>query len=334
VQLLERLEENVRMTRVLLTTGERFVRLAERRGSWEQSVALEGSGAQCLAADPSEPERVFVGSRGSGLLASGDGGRTWRDAGLPERDVFSVAVSSADGAVYAGTEPSRLFRSDDHGESWTELTALQRIPSRPDWSFPPRPWTSHVRWIAPHPRRPERLLVGIELGGLMYSDDRGETFEDHRPGAQRDVHGLVWHPRAPGRAYEAAGGGAAWTADGGRTWEPADAGRDRHYCWAVAPDPEDPDRWYVSAAPGPREAHGGGRAGAHLYRWEGKGPWRRLEGGLPQPLESLPYALVATAAGIFAGLGDGRILRSQDRGETWSSQPAEVEAITALVVGA
>ena len=83
--------------------------------------------------------------------------------------MFSLAVSPADGAVYAGTEPSRLFRSDDSGESWRELDALLELPSRPTWSFPPRPWTWHVRWIAPSPHDAGLLLVGIELGGLMRS---------------------------------------------------------------------------------------------------------------------------------------------------------------------
>ena len=111
--------------------------------------------------------------------------------------MFSLAVSAADGAVYAGTEPSRLFRSEDQGESWRELEALLELPSRPTWSFPPRPWTSHVRWIAPSPHDADLLLVGIELGGLMRSDDGGQSWEDHRPGAQprRALAGL-----APARA--------------------------------------------------------------------------------------------------------------------------------------
>ena len=108
----------------------------------------------------------------------------------------SLAVNAVDGAVYAGTEPSRLFRSDDKGESWRGLTALLELPPRPQWSFPPRPWTSHVRWIAPSPHDADMLLVGIELGGLMRSSDGGERWEDHRPGAQRDVHSLAWHPQA------------------------------------------------------------------------------------------------------------------------------------------
>src|SRR5919108_689193 len=106
--------------------------------------------------------------------------------------------------------------------------------SRGRGSFPPRPWTHHVRWIAPDPHHAERLLVGIELGGVMYSDDGGTTFSDHRPGARLDAHELAWHPRVEDRAYQAAGDGAAWTHDGGRTWEPVEAGRDFRYCWALA----------------------------------------------------------------------------------------------------
>lgn len=53
-----------------------------------------------------------------------------------------------------------------------------------------------MRWIAPSPHDAELLLVGIELGGLMRSSDGGQSWQDHRPGAQPDVHSLAWHPRA------------------------------------------------------------------------------------------------------------------------------------------
>src|SRR5919204_2294093 len=146
---------------------------------------------------------IYAGLREGGVRRTLDAGRSWLDCALPEPGVFSLAVSAADGAIYVGTEPSRLFRSDDRGESWRELDALLELPSRPHWSFPPRPWTSHVRWIAPSPHDAHLLLVGIELGGLMRSTDGGETWQDHRPGAQPDVHSLAWHPSVPGRAYEA-----------------------------------------------------------------------------------------------------------------------------------
>jgi photosystem II stability/assembly factor-like uncharacterized protein len=245
--------------------------------------------------------------------------------------VFSLAVSAADGAVYAGTEPSRLYRSDDHGGSWRALDALLDLESRPTWSFPPRPWTSHVRWIAPSPHRAGLLLAGIELGGLMRSHDGGATWQDHRPGAQRDVHAIAWHPSAPGQAYEAGGGGAARSRDGGETWTAADDGRDRHYTWAVAVDPADPDRWYVSASTGPYAAHGDGDPRARIFRRHGDEPWQPLSGGLPDPLPAMPYALLSVPGCLLAGLANGELWESRDGGDGWDRCALEGDHLPRLV---
>ncbi len=317
------------MSTLLVCTGEGLVRLDQTDGTWRSSPLLDDEPARCVAAARG---RLLVGSR-DGALLSTDDGASWRRVELPEPEVYSVAVSAADGTLFAGTEPSRLFRSSD-GERWDELDALQEIPSRDRWSYPPRPWTSHVRWIAPDPHRAKRLLVGIELGGLMYSDDGGESFTDHRPGAERDVHTLAWHPRAEGRSYESAGGGATWSRDGGLSWEAAESGREHRYCWALAVDPDDPERWYVSAAHGPREAHGGGPARAGLYRWEGAGPWQRIEEGLPRPLDVMPYALVSTSGGLFAGLADGTFFSSVDHGDSWQELPVRTGSVIAMTLGA
>jgi len=310
----------VRVSAFVCTRDDRLVRLRRDVRSWTANPTLEGVGAQCVAADGA---RVLVGTRGRGAFLSVDAGATWEQVELPEPDVFSVAISAADGALYAGTEPSRLFAARD-GRTWAELRALQDIPSRDRWSFPPRPWTHHVRWIAPDPHRAERLLVGIELGGLMYSDDGGATFSDHRPDAKLDTHCLAWHPRVEGRAYQAAGDGAAWSRDGGRTWEAADADRELRYCWALAVDPADPERWYVSAASGPRTAHSGDSARGRLYRWNDS--WEALA----LPADSMPYALAATDGELLAGMADGRILTSGDRGESWDDIDVRVGSITAM----
>jgi photosystem II stability/assembly factor-like uncharacterized protein len=299
------------VSRLLVATGEALVRIS----ATDAEPVLERPGLQAVAADPGDRDRIAVGTRGAGVWESDDGGDTWTDTELPADDVFSVAYGP-DGALYAGCEPSALHVRRD-GAPWRELAALRELPSAPTWSFPPRPWTSHVRWIAPSPHDPQLVLVGIELGGLMRSEDGGETWADHRPGAQRDVHALAWHPSEPGHAYEAAGGGAAWSRDGGETWSPADDGRDRHYTWALAVDPADPACWFVSAAPGPFEAHGSRPAQAALYRWSGEGPWEELDLGLPRPLESMPYALAWSDGRLVAGLRDGRLLESEDGGDTW-----------------
>jgi photosystem II stability/assembly factor-like uncharacterized protein len=319
------------MTRLYAATGDGIARLEESREGWTVKLFLRGNGAQCLAVDPDDPDTVYAGLREGGVRRSVDGGRSWVDCALPERGVFSLAVSAADGAVYAGTEPSRLFRSDDRGESWRELEALLELPSRPSWSFPPRPWTSHVRWIAPSPHDADLILVGIELGGLMRSTDGGESWQDHRPGAQPDVHSLAWHPRVPGRAYEAGGGGAAFSTDGGETWQPADEGRDRDYTWSVTVDPLDPECWYVSASTGPYAAHGGRDPQARIYRRRDGEAWRPLVEGLPEPLSAMPYALCATDGHLFAGLADGQVWESRDGGDTWTAMRHEGDVLGTLV---
>jgi photosystem II stability/assembly factor-like uncharacterized protein len=316
-------------TRLYAATGDGIARLEEAGGEWLVELTLAGSGAQCLAVDPADPARVYAGLREGGVRRTDDGGRSWVDCSPPQTAVFSLAVSAADGAVYAGTEPSALYRSDDAGETWRELDALLELPSRPTWSFPPRPWTSHVRWIAPSPHDPDLILVGIELGGLMRSMDGGATWQDHRPGAARDVHSLAWHPRVQGRAYEAGGDGAAWSEDAGETWQPADEGRDRHYTWSVAVDPDDPGLWYVSASTGPFAAHGRGDPRARIFRRD-DGAWRSLAGGLPEPLPAMPYALVATGRRLFAGLADGHVWESPDRGDTWRACALRGDAIMRL----
>jgi photosystem II stability/assembly factor-like uncharacterized protein len=321
------------MTVLLAATSDGVARITESGDAWSVEAVLDEGRGQCIALDPGDPRRVFAGSHGRGVWRSGDGGASFEDAGLPAHDVFSIAVSPVDGTVYAGCEPSMLFRSGDGGQSWEELSSLREIPSATTWSFPPRPWTSHVRWIAPSPHDADRLLVGIELGGVMLSEDGGRTWKDHRPGAQPDCHALAWHPDVEGRAYEAAGGGAAWSSDGGDTWRAADEGRDRDYTWALAVDPEDPERWYVSASPGPMLAHGSRSAQAHLYRWQGDGPWERLTEGLPDPLDSMPYALATVEGALFAGLADGEIWRSDDRGDSWrplALEDGSLERVLAL----
>jgi hypothetical protein len=112
--------------------------------------------------DPLDPSIVYAGTHGNGVWKSDDCGANWRDLALPQRGVFALAVSAADRALYAGTEPNHLFISRDSGKTWRELQALLELPSYPDWRFPPRPWTSHIRSIAPSPHDAGLLLVGTQ----------------------------------------------------------------------------------------------------------------------------------------------------------------------------
>ena len=296
-------------------------------------TALEGRGAQCLAVDSKDPDTVYVGTSDEGLFKSHDGGGSWDQlSGIEHPRVTAVAVSPTDGALYTGTEPSALFVSHDGGASWRELEGMRNLPSAPTWSFPPRPWTSHVRAIALSHADPNVVVAGIELGGVVRSTDGGQTWQDQRPGAQPDCHSLAAHSDAPELLYEAGGGGFAQSHDFGDSWQSADDGMDLHYVWGLAVDAEDPSLVYASAASGPGRAHGGGPSEATIYRRAADGIWEAVLEGLA----AFPYALCSdpeSTGTLYAGLGDGTILRGQASGERWEEVarvPSGLQALTAV----
>ena len=305
-------------------------------------LQLPDSDAQCVAVDPHDPLRVYVGTMDDGVWLSRDGGASWAQAGagLDEPRVLSLAVSPSHrtagvSAVYAGTEPSNLYRSEDGGQSWQLLPALRRLPSEPAWSFPPRPWTHHVRTIAPHPTDPDWLAVGIELGGVMRSQDGGGSWQDHNAQAHSDAHQLLTHPLAPNRLYEAAGQGIARSEDRGETWSRLEHGLDRRYAWAQAIDPADPDLWYVSVSRSPFAAHGVGDGEAHLFRTRGNG-WQAIDTWGAEPnLRRMPYALAALPGQpgrLLVGLRGGELLVTEDAGESWSEWGDPLPGVIDLAV--
>jgi photosystem II stability/assembly factor-like uncharacterized protein len=320
------------MPTIYLTTGDAIAVIAPSGDHWQATLHLQDHHTYCVAADPSNPALVYCGTFGQGLWRSCDAGSSWEQAGpgITYTEVMAVAVSRTGqgdtGTVWAGTEPSTLFRSDDGSASWRECPALRELPSAPTWSFPPRPWTHHVRWIAPDAVEPDRIFVGIELGGVVRSPDGGLTWEDRKPNGQHDAHTLRTHPLAPNRVYEAAGGGYAESHDGGASWQRLDEGMAHHYCWSVAVDSAGPDTVIVSATRGPMQAHQAANAEATVYRKTAGQPWRESRSGLPEPHGTRAYALASNDQEphfFYAATHRGEIFRSEDAGQSW--QPLEVD---------
>jgi photosystem II stability/assembly factor-like uncharacterized protein len=319
-------------TRLVAVTGDDVISLA--LGDGQPEPVLRAAGALCVAVDPHDPKRWYVGTFDNGLFITGDAGATWQtpERGLEEQRVLSVSVSSShrEGGIsvaYAGTEPSNLYRSADGGRSWQLLPALRELPSEPHWSFPPRPWTHHVRTIALHPTDPDALTVGIELGGVMRSGDGGASWLDHNPQAHSDAHLLLTHPARPDRVYEAAGQGIALSDDRGETWRRLEHGLDRHYAWAAAADPADPDLWYVSVSRSPFAAHGDGDGESRLLRADGDG-WQPIDRWADEPhLRRMPYSMAPLAdspRSLLVGLRGGTLLLSEDAGDSWSELPVRL----------
>lgn len=325
------------MTKLYIATNGAVAIVSQHNGRWTVDLQMVGSQPQCLAVDSQRPQQVYCGTFDQGLWRSENAGDSWEHvgAGIEHPSVTSVAVSLTEragnyGVVYAGTEPSTLYRSEDGGSTWRELSALRQLPSAPTWSFPPRPYTSHVRWITPDPLVAGRLFAAIEAGALLRSLDGGQTWEDRKPSGPYDTHTLVMHRLAPNRLYSAAGDGFmnpgtgfVESEDGGQTWYRPDEGLQHHYLWGVAADPADPATLVISAAHGPKPAHNPQSAESALYRRSGNGPWQRVQDGFPEPRGLLTAVLATHEAepGVFYAANNKGAFRSADAGSSWEALP-------------
>jgi photosystem II stability/assembly factor-like uncharacterized protein len=317
----------------IATTGNGLARAGrDANDEWSVEFLLADQDVRCLAADPLNPAVLYAGTQGNGVLRSNDKGKSWQPAGMPRQIVKSVAVSSHQpGTVYAGTKPAYLFVSRDSGQTWTELAGFRRIPFRWWWFSPAeKPGTAYVQAITLSPTDPNLILAGIEFGAVVRSTDGGQTWSGHRRGALRDCHTLKFHATNGDWAYEAggSGGGASRSRNGGQTWHKVKAGLAKHYGVACAADPERPEVWYVSVAPGPGKAYGE-LAEAYLYRAAGGEDWQSIGWG-PHPIPHMPIALITdqTAPGhLYAGLTNGDVWFSANYGDTWQKLPFNLKGI-------
>jgi photosystem II stability/assembly factor-like uncharacterized protein len=305
------------MTSLVATDREVVVIDVERGGS----VLARGIDDRptCLAADPLVHGRAWCGTHRGGVFRSDDGGVSWQLAGLDSHLITSVTAGPVQrDVVWVGTEPSEVWRSEDAGVTWDQTSRLETLASSPEWSFPPKPDTHHVRWVACHPREPDRLWVAIEAGALVSTIDGGRTWRDRVPGGPWDTHELAVHPDAPDTLRVSAGDGYFESHDGGATWRSPSAGLEVGYLRSVAIDPGDPNVVIVSASSGPYTAYVAGRSNGRLYRRLTPDRWERVRDGWPDPPSTIAPLLCAGAnAGELWSADERGVHHSDDGGKSW-----------------
>lgn len=196
--------------------------------TWKKTLYIDNEhGVADMDIDPSNPNILYAamwkfrrtpwthtsGSEKGGVFKSTDGGLTWKklEGGLPKlvgRIGVKVAPSSPN-TVYAITEAKdgTLWRSDDRGETWRNVSKDTRIVSR---GF-------YYTDMRVDPTNENRIYAVASV--LYVSIDGGRTFRSITGRTHIDYHALWIDPTDPKRMWQGQDGGVAVSYDAGETWE-------------------------------------------------------------------------------------------------------------------
>jgi photosystem II stability/assembly factor-like uncharacterized protein len=218
-----------------------------------------------IVVHPTNPDIVWVAASGAvwrenperGLYKTTDGGRTWQlKKFISNRAGFiDVAISPANPNVLlasswerirgpyflqSGGPGSALWRSEDGGETWTEVTG-GGFPSTNKGRIGIGFSQSNPRIVYTMVEAEGENEDGERLTGLWRSDDGGETWQQMNTTNSRPFYysQIRVDPEDPDRVYFSS---FSFSTDGGRTVRPAalEVHVDNHAQWI---DPNDPNRF-------------------------------------------------------------------------------------------
>ncbi len=319
-----------------------------RRQSWSQRGPFcEMWPMNHVVGDPATGTIYGAGGNewfGPAVWKSTDFGATWTHSseGLayaageePIKAGWSLAV--ANGSLYAGVQPAGLFRSDDGGENWAQISGLRDHPTRPQWQPGGAGLILHSLVIDPDDH--DRMWVGISAAGVFHSADGGKTWEPRNKGTRSDfmpegqrypefgqcVHNVVLAPGTSDRLYQQNHCGMYRSDDAGKSWQSIEAGLPSSFGFPAAAHPRDPDTVYLLPLNGDIRGRYVPDGKAAVYRSRDRGDtWQAMRNGLPQ--ENAFFGVLRQAmatdrldpAGIYFGTSSGTLFASADEGDSWS----------------
>jgi photosystem II stability/assembly factor-like uncharacterized protein len=298
---------------------------------------------------------------GPQVFRSDDLGKTWdetpngaikfpEDTGAALEQVWQLAIPPAEpDVVYAGTQPSALFRSTDRGESFSIVRSLWDHPHREKWGAGFGGQAIHT--ILAHPDDPTSMTVAMSTGGVYQTTDAGDSwrpankgikayfFPDPWPEYGQCVHKVATHPAQPDRMYAQNHHGVYRTDDGGGSWVSIADGLPSDFGFPIVVDPNDPDTVYLfPLVADSNRIPPDGRPRVWRSRDAGD-TWTELSEGLPDEgfysavLRDAMCADTESPTGLYLGSRDGSLFASKDAGETWSLATSHLPDVLCVRAG-
>lgn len=238
---------------------------------------------------------------------------------------------------WCGVIPGGLFRSVDGGDSWSLIRSLWDDPRRRKWMGGGYDYAG-IHSILVDPRDPGRITVGVSVGGVWSSRDRGTNWELVGSGLRsaympsgmesdplsQDPHRLVHCPADPDRVWMQHHNGIFVSDDGGRDWRELTNAYPSGFGFTVAVHPSDPDTaWFVPATKDEQRFPVDARLVVMRTRNAGES-FDLLNSGLPEePAYDLVYRHALDVAGDGARLAfgstTGSLWVSENQGESWQT---------------
>ncbi len=212
-------------------------------------IGPEGGDVRSLAYDPSNPERILLGTSAGQMFNSQDGGKSWSlfahlapgDDYVLDHIIFDpvhpATIYVAAWSLYNADEGD-VFRSDDSGHTWRALPGVHG---------------KSVRAMAMAPSDPNLLVIGA-LDGVFRSNDGGTTWNRISPENNaeiKNIESLAIDPQNPDILYAGTWHLPWKTEDGGKNWHSISKGiAFDSDMFSIIVDPRHPDVVYASACSG------------------------------------------------------------------------------------
>ena len=314
------------------------------------------------------------GHFGVKMHRSHDGGATWTEIATPQypekpadyvpkgrpqegkpadwslKLVWSLAPGGSDepGAIWCGTLPGGLFRSEDEGDSWALNRPLWDDPLREEW-FGGGADHPGIHSICVDPRDARHVSVGVSSGGVWITGDSGRSWQicgsglraefmpperQFEPNVQ-DVHMLAQCRANPDVLWVQHHNGIFRSTDAARSWSEITNVKPSAFGFAVVAHPGDADTaWFVPATKDEKRFPVDGRVVVNRTRDGGK-TFETLTRGLPQ---EHAYDLVfrhaldvdETGDRLAFGSTTGSLWISEDGGDSWQTVSSNLPPVYAV----